>query len=65
MVNFLDDFAGCERPPLAQKAFSSRSVLSKAGIVEAEDKACSPSVVMEFLGVLFNTLSMYVYGGDS
>ena len=59
VLNYLDDFAGAESRERAQLAFLIlRSIFVHSGIEEALDKACEPSEVMIFLGVLFNTEKM-------
>ncbi|XP_053372607.1 uncharacterized protein LOC128546268 isoform X1 [Mercenaria mercenaria] len=59
VLNYLDDFAGAENKVIAPFAFSLlRSLLVKSGIDEAMEKACSPSTLMIFLGVLFDSESM-------
>jgi hypothetical protein len=58
-LNYLDDFGGAENKEDAFFAFSLlRSLLFKSGIEEAFDKACPPSEIMVFLGVLFNSRKM-------
>lgn len=59
ILNYLDDFAGVEKPDLATTAYCILgSVLEKCGIEESVNKSCPPSTIMSFLGVLFNTLQM-------
>lgn len=59
ILNYLDDLAGAETKSNAQFAYDTLGmVLSKCGLEEAKDKACPPSEVMIFLGILFNTVSM-------
>lgn len=61
VLNYLDDFAGAERGQQAMVAFLMlRELLKRSGIEEALDKACPPSEVMIFLGILFNTITMTV-----
>lgn len=58
-VNYLDDFGGCDT---AEAAFLAYGALCKlflgCGLVEAVDKSVLPSTVMDFLGVLLNTITM-------
>jgi len=56
ILNYLDDFAGAERPETAGKAYMTlEGILDQLGLRESPGKACSPSQVMSFLGVLFDT----------
>lgn len=58
-VNYQDDFIGVQSPPQAAEAFSfSKQLLAILGLEEKEPKAVSPDVLVEALGVLFNTLNM-------
>ena len=60
IVNYSDDFAGCESS--MHKATASfkalGSLMENLGLAESVDKACSPSTSMVFLGVLFDTIKM-------
>ena len=60
IVNYSDDFAGCESS--LDKAMASFTILGNLmeslGLVESVDKACPPSTKMVFLGVLFDTIQM-------
>ena len=59
VLNYLDDLASAEKKELAEFSFLMlRSMLQKCGIEESVNKACSPSTIMPFLGVLFNTETM-------
>ena len=61
VLNYLDDSASAERKSNAQFAYNLvQSVLKKCGVEEALDKACPPSTIMSFLGVLFNTEKMTI-----
>ena len=61
ILNYLDDLAGAEKKENAAFAYSClEKVLVKCGVEESAGKACPPSEIMVFLGVLFNTLSMTV-----
>ena len=61
ILNYLDDLASAETPQNAQFAFRTlQSVLEKCGIEEAKNKACPPSTIMTFIGVLFNTEKMTI-----
>lgn len=56
---FIDDMAGGERADRARVAFLAlRNLLKELNIEEALDKACAPSTIMVFLGILFNTVLM-------
>ena len=56
ILNYLDDFAGAEKPELALKSFQGLgNRLVSCGIEESKEKACPPSTKMVFIGVLFNT----------
>ena len=56
ILNYLDDFAGAEKPELALKSFQELgNLLVSRGIEESREKACPPSTKMAFIGVLFNT----------
>ena len=59
VLNYLDDFASAEKRELAEFSFLTlRTMLQKCGIEESVNKACPPSTIMPFLGVLFNTETM-------
>ena len=56
ILNYLDDLASAETVDKAQFAYETLgAVLHKCGIEEAKKKACPPSTVMTFIGILFNT----------
>lgn len=56
---FIDDMAGGNKPGRAFEAFRAlQNLLEDVGIKEAKDKACAPSTLMIFLGILFNTVLM-------
>ena len=56
---YMDDFAGCEMGPAAQKAFNALGrLLIELGVRESVEKACPPSTTMRFLGVEFDTSEM-------
>ena len=60
-MNYLDDLASAEKPEHAEFAYKTlQSVLRKCGIEEAKNKACPPSTIMAFIGVLFNTETMTI-----
>ena len=60
-VNYLDDLGGAEITEKAQEAFNMLAeILQKIGIRESASKACAPSSVAVFLGILFNTEEMYM-----
>ena len=57
--NYLDDFAGVELGILAWRAFQLLGELLKLlGLDESILKALSPSTLMEFLGILFDSINM-------
>lgn len=61
ILNYLDDLASAETPDHADFAYGTlRSILEKCGIEEAKSKACPPSTIMTFIGVLFNTKTMTI-----
>jgi len=56
LLNYLDDFAGAEVPGKAMAAYNKLGeILQQMGLKESPSKACSPTEVMSFLGVLFDT----------
>lgn len=56
---FIDDMAGGEIEARADEAFQHlRDLLNELNVLEAFDKACKPSTIMVFLGILFNTVLM-------
>lgn len=56
ILNYLDDFAGAEKPEKSQNAFEFLgAVLENCGLKESIAKAAPPSTRMVFLGVLFDT----------
>ena len=59
-VNYSDDMAGCESSKHKADAsfLAMGNLLAELGLVESKEKACTPSTVMTFLGVSFNTESM-------
>jgi len=58
---YLDDFAGCSSGDVALADFHSLgSMLSSLGLKESVRKAHAPSTRMEFLGILFDTVTMTV-----
>ena len=58
IVNYIDDLAGAEIPILSDFAFNDLAdLLSSLGLIEAHDKACPPSTVMNFLGIEFDTVA--------
>ena len=60
-INYLDDLGAAERARLAQQAFEVLGrILTEIGIWEAESKACPPSTIMTFLGLLLNTVTMTI-----
>ena len=62
LLNYLDDFAGAERPDESIHVFDLLGkMLENCGLEESKDKACAPSTVMTFLGVEFNTSDFTLY----
>lgn len=58
-VNYVDDLAGAAPSEFAQEAFQNLgNIIRDAGLKESGEKACPPSVCMEFLGIEFDTLKM-------
>ena len=61
ILNYLDDLASAETVEKASFSFNTlRTILKKCGIEEAQNKACPPSTVMVFIGILFNTVKMTI-----
>ena len=61
VLNYLDDLASAEKAELAEFGFLMlKEILSKCGIKESVEKACPPSTIMTFIGILFNTEKMTV-----
>ncbi|CAC5380591.1 unnamed protein product [Mytilus coruscus] len=59
LLNYLDDFAGAEKSEDANFVFDLLGrLLDSCGLEESVEKASSPSTVMTFLGVEFNTSSL-------
>ena len=56
----MDDFAGAEKTPVkAQLAFDSMgTLLEELGLTESSDKSVSPTNVMVYLGVEFDTTTL-------
>ena len=55
VVNYLDDFAGCENMNSAWLAYEQlKTVLKPCGIEESAKKACPPDTKMVFLGIELN-----------
>ena len=58
-LNYSDDLAGCEAGDRADVSYQKiGELLAELGLEEAADKASAPSTEMEYLGVLFNSISM-------
>ena len=56
VVNYLDDFAGADKPELAFKSYTELgNLLISCGLEEAKEKACPPCTKMAFIRVYFNT----------
>ena len=59
VVNYLDDFGGCESLSRAWLAYEElKTLLNQAGLVESQEKACPPDTTMVFLGILLNTIDL-------
>ena len=63
VLNYADDFAGCElKLSDAELSFATLGqLLFDIGLNESKSKACSPSKVMTYLGVSFNTVDMCMH----
>ena len=58
-INYLDDLGGADSADKAELAFNTlRSILSKAGLKEASEKACPPCTNMTFLGIEVCTVTL-------
>ena len=56
VLNYLDDLASAETADKAVFSYNTLgAILEKCGIEEAKNKACPPSTIMTFIGILFNT----------
>ena len=61
ILNYLDDFASAETSDRAEFAYQTLgTILEKCGIEESKEKACPPSTIMTFVGVLFNTETLTI-----
>lgn len=61
VLNYLDDLASAEKKELAEFSYNTLgTILQKCGIEESSEKACAPSTIMTFVGILFNTEKMTV-----
>ena len=61
ILNYLDDFASAETSDRAEFAYQTLgTILEKCGIEESKEKACPPSTIMAFVGVLFNTETLTI-----
>ena len=61
VLNYLDDFASAETQDRAEFAYQTLgTILEKCGIEESKEKACPPSTIMTFVGVLFNTETLTI-----
>ena len=57
VFNYIDDFLGVDDMSIIHESFQEfADMLSRVGCREAESKAEPPNYIMEFLGVLFNSL---------
>ena len=60
-VNYLDDLGNAEVEQLAWQAYEVLGeILQSLGVIESVDKACPPSTLVVFLGILFNTVLMRI-----
>ena len=56
VVNYLDAFAGADKPELAFKSYTElENLLVSCGLEESKEKVCPPCTKMVFIGVYFNT----------
>ena len=54
VVNYLDDFAGADKPESALQSFQELGrLLISCGIEESAEKACPPRTKMIFIGCSF------------
>ena len=61
VLNYLDDFASAETQDRAEFGYQTIfTILEKCGIEESKEKACPPSTIMTFVGVLFNTETLTI-----
>lgn len=61
LLNYLDDFAGAEKSEDANVVFDLLGrLLDSCGLEESVEKASSPSTVMTFLGVKFDTSELTI-----
>ena len=59
VVNYIDDFGGCDTPDRAWEAFTKLGdLLRNCGLAESVEKQEPPSTSMVFLGILVNTVTM-------
>ena len=57
-INYLDDLGGADSSARANIAYAMlRHILAEAGLQEAVDKSCPPSMCMTFLGIEVNTIT--------
>ena len=63
VLNYADDFAGCESEfSVAQLSFDKLGqLLFDIGLTESKSKASPPSQIMTYLGVSFNTVDMCMH----
>jgi len=58
LINYLDDLASVSSPELSCQNFQKvSSLLNRLGLVESEEKAVPPGTRVEFLGILFDSVS--------
>ena len=58
-LNYLDDFAGCEKSENAWSSFNLMGkIIENFGVDEAVEKSVAPTTKMEFLGNTVDTISM-------
>ncbi|CAC5369072.1 unnamed protein product [Mytilus coruscus] len=61
ILNYLDDLAGCEISSSSDDAYAKLGlILQQCGIEESIEKACSPSIKMIFIGILFDSENMTI-----
>ena len=61
IANYVDDFMGLEYPERVWQSFNTlRNLLRDLGASEATQKAVLPTYIIEFLGVLFDLITMTI-----
>ena len=61
LANYVDDFMSIELREVSWKSYITLgNLLQDLGVQEADEKAVSPTHIIEFLGVWFNLLMMTI-----